>query len=327
MAERFLSRRFGLFGEALERVDRRCTGSASAIVAVSCLLLAGCAAREGVRTPAGAALVPAENALILPPPGGPAVLNVVERRYGNAVEQDINLHTSASTPGQNFLRAKFFGPVGSEVGQRRSAYRPVRETEMMREARRAVPGVALARSPYFLQNNYGPFGYAFGRGRGNDACLFAWQQIRPPQHRRSPLQNYGTIQVRLRYCAAGATERELLAPVYGYTISGTFADPSWNPYGEPPAVDPGIGRTGNPIYPKEPPAIKRVSVAERRVVRPAPETGMARPQTQRQQPTAPGPSNQPAGGLPSPTGAPAGAASTVVVPGPTCDAQAGSDCP
>lgn len=192
------------------------------MLAILGLLLVGCAAREGVRTMSGAALVPTENALILPPPGGPAVLNVVERRFANSIAQDVFLHTSASTPGQNFLKAQFFGPMETVFGQQSSAYLPVRSSQMMREARRAVPGAALTQSPYFLQNSYGPFGYAFGRGRGDDACLYAWQQIRPPQHRRSPLQNHGTIQVRVRYCAAGATEENFSRPFMATQSAAPF---------------------------------------------------------------------------------------------------------
>ncbi|WP_234889488.1 cellulose biosynthesis protein BcsN [Sinorhizobium meliloti] len=222
--------------------------------------------------PTAAAMVPPESALVLPPPGGPAVLSVVERRTSNAVEQDINLHTSAATPGQNVLRVQFFGPVGASNAQERTAYVPIRSSEMMREAHRAIPGAALRQTADYLQNNYGPFSYAFGRGQGDDSCLYAWQQIRPPQHRRSPLRDYGTIQIRLRYCKTGATQSELLAAVYGYTILGTFADPDWNPYGEPPAVDPALGRAGNPIYKQERPLAAAGSpIQPVRAVRSAPE--------------------------------------------------------
>ncbi|APG94786.1 cellulose biosynthesis protein BcsN [Sinorhizobium americanum] len=307
----------------------RCSGKAVGLIVLVLLSLAGCTAREGARVPTGATIVPTENALVLPPPGGPEVLNVVERRFGNAVEQDVNLHTSASTPGQNYLRATFFGPTGAGLDQKTAAYSAVRASEMMREAGRAIPGVPLTQSPYFLQNNYGPFGYAFGR-RGSDACLYAWQQIRPPESQRSPLRSYGTIQVRLRHCATDATENELLSIVYGYTISGTIiGDPSWNPYGAPPAVDAGLGRTGSPIYRTEvqsdqAPALER----RRRAIVTAPvraTTAVEKPEVTRQPVVAPLPLPQPGGSLQSPPGA--GAAGTVVVPPPTCAPEAGTACP
>ncbi|HEV7305437.1 cellulose biosynthesis protein BcsN [Ensifer sp.] len=235
-------------------------------------LLAGCNTRQDVGTPTGSAMVPVENALVLPPPGGPAVLNVIERRRTNAIEQDIYLYTSSATPGQNVLRAKFFGPMATNFDQQKSSgYSGFHDNRMMLEARRALPGVSLSLNPYLLQNNYGPFGYAFGRGRSDDACIFAWQQIRQPENRRSPLKGYGTIQIRLRYCATGASEAELLAPVYGYTITGTFGDPAWNPYGAPPPLEAGFGRTGSPVYAREQAPTEAVAVVTtRRVTQPAP---------------------------------------------------------
>ncbi|PDT81436.1 MULTISPECIES: cellulose biosynthesis protein BcsN [Sinorhizobium] len=309
----------------------RCSGKAVGLVVLAFLSLAGCTTREGVHVPTGATIVPTENALVLPPPGGPAVLNVVERRFGNGVEQDVNLHTSASTPGQNYFRATFFEPTGAGFNQKTAAYSAVRALEMMREARRAIPGVPLAQSPYFLQNNYGPFGYAFGRGRGGDACLYAWQQIRPPESQRSPLRDYGTIQVRLRYCAAGATENELLSVVYGYTISGTVGDPAWNPYGAPPAVDAGLGRTGSPIYRTEMPSGDQASEPEGRrrteakaVVRTT--TVVDKPDVIPQAVVTPLPAPQAEGSLPTPAVS-TGAVGTVVVPLPTCTPLGGTVCP
>jgi hypothetical protein len=252
---------------------------------------------------------------------------VIERRYGNAVEQDVYLHNSAFTPGQNFIRAVLYGPMGAGLNQKRASYVAVRAADMMVEARRAIPAVRLTQSPYFLQNNYGPFGYAFGHGRGDDACLYAWQQIRPPEGRRSPLRDYGTIQVRIRYCKAGARESELLALVYGYTISGTFGAPDWNPYGAPPAVEAALGRTGSPIHRKEMPGLE-VEAAGVRRAEPNVRVEKARAKTPELTPQAVAPATpvpQATDGLPSPTTA-AGTAG-VVVPLPTCAPQGDTACP
>ncbi|MBP1859896.1 cellulose biosynthesis protein BcsN [Rhizobium herbae] len=213
--------------------------------------LAGCAGREGVRLSDTATTVPDETALALPAPGGPAIVNIVERRFSNATQQDIFLFTSASTPGQNVLRVQLFGPVGSQLdGQKSLAYSSIRASDIAKEMRREFPGIALRQSPLYLQNNYGPFSYAYGHGRGNDACLYAWQQVRSPEEARTVFQNRGTIQVRLRLCEEDASEEKLLGTMYGYTIRGAFNAAGWNPYGEPPSVEPTLGRTGNPIYPK-----------------------------------------------------------------------------
>ena len=213
--------------------------------------LAGCGARDGVRLSDAATTVPDETAFALPGPGGPAIVNIVERSFRNATQQDIFLFTSASTSGQNVMRVQLYGPVGSKFeGTRSLGYASVRASEIAKEMRRELPGVALRQSPIYLQNNYGPFSYAYGHGRGSDACLYAWQQIRSPDDARTALQNGGTIQVRLRLCEENASEEKLLSTMYSYTIRGAFNAAGWNPYGEPPSVEPTLGRTGHPIYPK-----------------------------------------------------------------------------
>ena len=325
MAGRFFSRRFDVSDDRSTITNKPLGVVAPATLLAAGLLMSGCATHNDVGTPTNATIVPAENALILPPPGGPAVLNVVERRRTNAIEQDIYLYTSAATPGQNFLRAQFFGPMETRFDQQKSSgYVAVRSSEMMRQARRALPGVSLAESSDFLQNNYGPFGYAYGRGRGGDACIFAWQQIRGAENHRSPLKGYGTIQIRFRYCATGASENDLLAPVYGYTIVGTFGDPAWNPYGAPPPLEAGIGRVGNPIYRKEPAPTDTRPVTV--MTAPAPTRRVVRvEQPARQQPVAV-PATANSIRLPEPGGA-AKTGATVIVPLPACDAPAGGNCP
>lgn len=236
--------------------------------------LAGCgAARDGVRLPNATTTVAPENALALPQPGGPAVVDIVEHRFSNATQQDIYLFTSAATSGQNALRVKLYGPVGLQLDSEKSlAYSSIKPGQIAREIRSEFPGVALATSPLYLQNNYGPFGYASGRGKQNDTCLYAWQQIRSPQSTRTAFQNRGTIQVRLRLCEEGASEEKLLAVMYGYTINAAFSAAGWNPYGDPPAVDASLGRTGSPIYPAvaPSPAPAPQTIAAERPIRAAP---------------------------------------------------------
>jgi hypothetical protein len=213
--------------------------------------IAGCGApRDGSRLTESATTVSPEEAMVMPPPGGPAIVSVVSRQFTNADEQDVLLFTSASTPGQNFLRIKLFGPMSIERdGGRSLGYATLRESTIAQEIHKEFPGIAMKRSGLFLQNDYGPFGYAFGRGRQNDSCFYGWQQIRSSEQDRSGFQNGGTIQVRLRLCEEGASEEKLLSVMYGYTIRAGISKPGWNPYGAPPPVDDGIGRTSNPIRP------------------------------------------------------------------------------
>jgi Cellulose biosynthesis protein BcsN len=279
--------------------------------------LAGCGARDGVRLSDTAVTVPDETAFALPPPGGAAVVSIVERRFSNSTQQDIFLFTSASTPGQNVLRVQLFGPVGLHMdGHKALGYSSIRASEIAREMRRELPGVALAQSPLYLQNNYGPFSYAYGRGRGNDACLYAWQQIRSPEEARTVFQNRGTIQVRLRLCEDGASEEKLLSTMYGYTIRGTFNAAGWNPYGEPPSVDPTLGRTGNPIYPKTEelrgaPTVAVEVAKPRPLLRPRQAARVA----EKMEPVKQAASNET---IPLPTGTDIDA---VVVPSPDCMTQ------
>ncbi|WP_416067204.1 cellulose biosynthesis protein BcsN [Rhizobium sp. ZK1] len=220
------------------------------VVAVAAIM-AGCTSTGGVRQPAGPETVEPEKALVLPPPGGPSIVSVVERKRGNGVEQTISLFTSSTVQGQNFLKVQFLGASGANPGVGNDSYRMIREGDIAREMVRSVPGVPMATSATFLQNSYGPFGYASGRSRAGDTCVYAWQQIRSSQSAHTQARNFGMIQIRLRLCDARAPERQLLGIVYGYTVIGTFDGDVWNPYGPPPPASPALGQTGAPIYPDE----------------------------------------------------------------------------
>ncbi|MBY3180670.1 cellulose biosynthesis protein BcsN [Rhizobium laguerreae] len=213
--------------------------------------MAACTSTGGVRQPSAPEAVAPEKALVLPPPGGPSIVSVVERKRGNGVEQTISLFTSSSVPGQNSLKVEFFGASGANPGAGNAGFSKINESGIAREVARSAPGVPMATSATFLQNAYGPFGYASGRNRAGDTCLYAWQQIRSSTAANTQARNFGMIQLRLRLCDARASERQLLGIVYGYTVTGTFDGELWNPYGNPPPADVALGRTGAPIYPDE----------------------------------------------------------------------------
>ena len=226
------------------------------------VLAAGCAARPGVGVATLSATVPASSALVLPAPGTLSIVSVIQRQYTNAIEQKIALSTSAATPGQNFISIQAFGPVETAAMPGGTlAFKPVQHSAIRGEMRAALPGRAMAISSNFVRNGYGPFGYAYGRGAGDDGCLYGWQQIRADEADRSRMNSYGSIQIRLRVCQSGAGERELVEMMYGYTVVGGFSGATWNPYGTPASVDSGIGG-GEPL---------RVAVEERR----APATAVA----------------------------------------------------
>lgn len=275
-------------------------------------------------------MVEPEAAFAYPAPGGPAISAILERKYANATQQDILLATSARNSGQNMLRVQIYGPVDTKVAGRsrlREGYLPV--TNVQSEMRQLIPGVAMHTSPYYVQNKYGPFGYAAGRSASGDTCVYAWQRITSTGMTQTWIGNKGSVQVRLRLCQQGASERALLQSMYDYTITAAFQSGNWNPYGEalPPAET--LGRVGNPVYP----------LGQERFVS---VTGDPPPQQPRRRPPATAkpadpppqpPQLPPAIGpaVPPPPGATTGGATqkgvTTVVPPPRCVTTDGSPCP
>lgn len=209
--------------------------------------VSGCGTTGSIKQSGESELVDLEKAMVMPPPGGLAIVGVVQKAYKNGLEQTLSLATSSSVPGQNYMKVAFIGGRGE--GSSQLSYRPLRAGALQQEIARAALGVRLSRSPTFLQNSYGPFGYALGHGQSGDACLYGWQQIRSGSQNRGTPTDLGMIQVRLRLCDNRATDEELLSVLYGYTITGSFDGQLWNPFGRPTAVDARIGRSGQPIYP------------------------------------------------------------------------------
>lgn len=218
-------------------------------------LLAGCAAGGAPQILVSTRTVDTSQAFALPPPGGPSIVSVIERPYNNAVQQEILLATSARTLGQNVLRVQFFGPVKVNLsGGDKLRDSQLGVTDISREMRGTLPGIVMHRSPNYVQNRYGPFGYASGRSRSGDTCVYAWQRIRPGESQSRWLTGRGSIQVRLRLCDLNLTEQQLLAFMYGYSVNAAFNDYSWNPYGDAPGPAENLGKSGEDIYPSGPKA-------------------------------------------------------------------------
>ncbi|MBS7538381.1 cellulose biosynthesis protein BcsN [Ancylobacter lacus] len=192
--------------------------------------------------------VPTGEALVLPEPGGPRVITVLETRYLNALEQEIILATNSVAPGQNAFHVTFFGPVDGRTGRENIlSYDRLDEDELDRQMEQALPNVYMRRSNYFVQNRYGPFGYAIGRGGSNDMCIYAWQRIQSQVPVNVLGRDRGVLSLRYRFCQTGATEQTLLRGMYRYSINGYFLPRSWQPYGRPMGEPDGIGRIGGPL--------------------------------------------------------------------------------
>lgn len=274
-------------------------------------VLSACSETQTTRLATRERNAPVE-ALALPAPGGPAVVDISERRYANAIEQHISLTTQSSVAGQNFLRVQFFGPMGSDAGASRLSNPPLAEAGITREMRAAIAGIAMSRSPLYVQNSYGPFGYAVGRHE-SDLCLYAWQRL--TNTTAHLVVNTGTIQIRLRICGRGATEASLLSVMYGLTVNAAMSGRSWNPYGDPRPADPRLGQTGIPILPTAPDRMEPVLEAPPPAARPREaRKGGAVPASPPAAPELPAP---PPGApiVPPPPGA-VGAVGTPIVPPP-----------
>lgn len=214
------------------------------------LSLAGCAQPADIGSNSTTRMVPAETAFAMPDPGGPAVTAVLEQHFANATQQDIMLGTSAHTPGQNLLRVQLYGPVNTaQAGESRlrDGFLPIRDVGS--EMRTLLPGIRMERSAFYVQNRYGPFGYAVGRAPSGDLCLYGWQRITSTGATQTLIGNKGSVQIRLRLCDQHASEAQLLQAMYGYTITASFKSRNWNPYGSVMAPEKGIGQAGAPIYP------------------------------------------------------------------------------
>ena len=284
-------------------------------------MLAACAGGTGVVVPSVWRSVPAETAYVVPSPGGPAIVGVKERRYANATQQDIALATTSELPGQNLLRVQFFGPVDpAAAGSTSISDTPLAAADISSEMRSQLPGVPMRRSTYYVQNNYGPFGYAVGAAGDSELCLYAWQRIRSVGRQTTLIRNKGTVQLRLRLCQTGATEQQLLAFMYGFSISGSFSDVSWNPYGEPASPPQTLGRPGAPIFPNVPAPAE--AAAEAPAVQASAPVVVRRP-ARTEVTAAPEPLPAPVGPVvPPPPGA-APAASGALVPAPPCSTRSG----
>ncbi|WP_349943017.1 cellulose biosynthesis protein BcsN [Fulvimarina sp. MAC8] len=238
-------------------------GLSSLPALVAFLFVSACSTTGQPRGPERTETVALSEAFVIPSPGGPALVEVLETRYPNATQQKILLRNEGRYPGQDFLLVQYFGPVGATgSGRTPLSNQPLFAANIDREIKAEFPNITMLRSPTYVQNRYGPFGYAVGRSNLGETCLYAWQRISggaaPPMIFRSK----GTIEMRLRQCGTGNAENRLLATMYGLTIRAFFSNITWDPYPSPPGADPRLGASGSPIYPLGSRGFERVIEAE-----------------------------------------------------------------
>jgi hypothetical protein len=212
------------------------------------LIASACATGQQYGLPAMNQQVPVTQALVMPPPGGPSVIAVIERRYRNGVAQEIALSTAAQGMGQNTFWVQMTdNPRALTEFEDVLTIRRLDPDRINEEIAERLPYANTKKSLVFVQNAYGPFGYAVGRSAARDLCIYAWQQIDPTN---LPLfEVSGTISVRLRMCQTGATEQQLLATMFGYTVAGYYNAGGWNTYNGIPPLMPQLGQLNAPVYP------------------------------------------------------------------------------
>lgn len=222
-----------------------------ALAVLFAITVGGCAYNVGggVGTFSTGRQVPITEAFMVPPPGGPAVIAVLEQRYRNALAQDIILENNTGTPGQNVLYVRAFGPMGRDGGDSLLSEDRMQLSDIRGELAERFPGVRMDVSGLYAQNHYGAISYATGRSRSGVNCIYVWQRIasEPGLFRFKS----GSITWRLRLCDPNTSMRDLLLISYGFSVSGYFKSQRWDPYGPPPEPDPRIGKPGAVILPEQ----------------------------------------------------------------------------
>lgn len=241
----------GSLSKSGPRRDRGRT--AMLVLAAAGIGLAGCAApRQDIQNNTVAERKPLEKAMVDMPPGGPAIVGVVERNYANSTTQEVVLSNRSHVPGQNVMSVTLFGPVKLVTGtDNLHPNDPLATMNAAREIREALPGVPMQVSNLYAQNKYGAFGYATGRTGSGDTCLYAWQRIRAPDLDSTLISDQGTIAIRLRLCEPRATETALLGVMTDFNINAYFLASRWNPYGAAPPLPEDLGKPGQSVLPPQ----------------------------------------------------------------------------
>lgn len=254
-------------------------------------VLTGCATTSDMPT-SEAQIVRPSAAMILPPPGGPGIITVVETVYPNAVRQDISLATEARSVGENKISIIRFTGKGGDGSDAALKDIPFTQVNLTEEALAAWPNSGMSVSPYYVQNAYGPFGYAIAKPANGDTCLYAWQRIEPLL-KPSGAVDRGTVIIRVQACRRGVSEQAVLDLMYRLRLNVDVFPPT-----RAPAI---IGAIAAPIKPVGADGFAEVIPTQR----PVTTRPVVRPQTQPVvQPVATVPTPAPGAPIvPSPTGA------------------------
>jgi hypothetical protein len=223
-----------------------CAATAALMIAI----VGGCAAPRTILANTTEREVPVGHAFVSLGPGAPAIQSVVERPYQNATRQTVLLATRGNTPGENSLRVDVIGVTNSDINHEATLPdAPLKEADLISEAQDALPTVPLRTSLTYLQNRYGPFGYAVGRSTQGDECIYAWQRLATPDRDLSLINSRDTLSLRLRLCEPNTSEAKLVATMMKLNVSVALSDGAW--IAEPKQLSPEVGSPGVVLGPPE----------------------------------------------------------------------------
>ena len=181
-------------GRPRPRSGRRATASrilASALTALAALVLGGCVSLDAStpRVLSQKTALPPEASFAAMPASGPAIIGVIEGKYANAVVRESVLATNARVTGENMITVSLYGAIADVTAA--DNQRPDDSIEpdvIAKEVSQSLAGVPMQRSTLFVQNRYGPFGFATGTAATGDRCLYAWQRIHRGRGRSTAME-------------------------------------------------------------------------------------------------------------------------------------------
>ena len=299
-------------------LSKRGVGRLGLAAALFGLLLSGCATTSDLPA-TEAEIVRTSSTFVMPPPGGPAILSVVSSTFPNAIRQDIFLATDARSTGENKISVIRFVGRGGDGSDSAIKDIPFTQVNLTEEALAAWPGSGMAVSPYFVQNSYGPFGYAIAKPPNGDTCLYAWQRIEPALKPSGAIAR-GTIIIRVQACQRGASEQALLEILYRLRLNfevfpGRRAPAAIGAIAAP--IRP-VGAAGFvEVIPTSAPPVRAAAPAVRTPATPPPAPAIVTvPVPPPGAPIVPGPSGTMGASSPGIPG-PGSSTSPVIVPSPT----------
>jgi Cellulose biosynthesis protein BcsN len=185
-------------------------------------------------------------------------------RDGARVEQIVYANTT-SVAGENMLTVE----TSSSAGMRKA---PSREA-LTREMRSAMPGVAMATTPVLGSNAYGRYGAAIGAMPDGGACVYAWQMIdKLPAIGRDGRggQSSGPAKIRLRYCEASKSGRDLASLLSSLTAGPGPARPIAFTSAQPRSSKVYAYSTPSPVGPQVASAAAITKVVDAKATAPVP---------------------------------------------------------